>query len=91
MTVNFTDAQGRSASRMVYIASAIEMKRLGLSIVRMRQTPYGVLINSGTSIVVPEGVYNVKVGDQNEAAQEGVQVDAGQTVTLDLKAAQPGK
>ena len=91
MTVNFTDAQGRSASRMVYIASAIEMKRLGLSIARMRQTPYGVLINSGTSIVVPQGVYNVKVGDQNEAAQEGVQVDAGQTVTLDLKAAQPGK
>jgi hypothetical protein len=88
ITVNFTDAKGQTAARLVYVASAIEMKRLGLSIDRMRQTPYGVLINSGTSIVVPAGVYNVRVGDQNEAAQDGVQVDAGKAVTLDLKAAQ---
>jgi ferric-dicitrate binding protein FerR (iron transport regulator) len=87
--VNFTDAQGLTATRLVYIASAIEMKRLGLSVDRLRQTPYGVAINSGTTIIVPSGVYNVRVGDQNEAAQEGVQVDAGQAVTLDLKAGQP--
>jgi hypothetical protein len=64
------------------------MKRLGLPIAQMRQTPYGIAVGSGQSVIVPEGVYSVVVGE-NEVAQDGVRVNAGQATTLDLKAAQP--
>jgi hypothetical protein len=88
LTVNYTDTQARPANRTVYIASADNMKRTGKSIVEMRQTPYGVAIGTGRSVTVPVGTYNVLVDDTKDVNQDGVRVDVGQVVTLDLRADQ---
>lgn len=88
LTVNYTDTQGRPANRTVFIASSDNMKRLGQNIVQMRQTPYGVAIGTGRSVIVPEGTYDVVVDDTKDVSQDAVRVDARQVVTIDLRAAQ---
>ncbi len=88
ITVNYTDALGRAnqGSIMVYIASAAEMQRLGLTIDQMRQTPYGVAVKVGTTVTVPTGQYNVLVNDTKGVSQQDVHVDPGQAVLATVKA-----
>jgi hypothetical protein len=88
LTVNYADTQGRPANRTVFIASVDNMKRMGKTIVEMRQTPYGVAVGTGRSVSVPAGAYDVLVDDTKDVNQDGVRVGAGQVVTLDLRAAQ---
>jgi hypothetical protein len=88
LTVNYTDTQGRPANRTVYIASSENMKRLGMEIVNMRKTPYGVAIGTGRSVTVPVGTYDVVVDDTKDVAQDAVRVGAGQVMTIDLRAVQ---
>ena len=50
----------------------------------MRQTPYGIGVNVGTKVIVPAGVYNVRIDDARDVAQNDVHVDPGQAVVLNL-------
>ncbi len=87
LTVNLTDAQDHPRNALVYIASTPDQVRLSLPIDQMRQTPYGKAIATGQTILVPAGLYNVTIADQKDVSQNGVRVDPGQTISVDLKAA----
>jgi hypothetical protein len=88
ITVNYMDALGRAVQGnvVVYIASAVEMQRLALTIDQMRQTPYGVAVKVATPVTVPTGVYNILVNDQKGVGQQDIHVDPGQAVSVNLKA-----
>jgi hypothetical protein len=90
LTVNYLDAQGKPALRgaFVYVASAPNMQRLGLTIDQMRQTPYGRAMRPGDTLLLPTGSYNVLLDDQKDIGQDNVVVLAGKATTIDLKMAQ---
>jgi len=90
LTVNYVDAQGKPVPRsvFVYVASASNMQRLGLTIDQMRQTPYGRAMRPGDTLLLPAGTYNVLLDDQKDIAQDNVVVLAGKATTIDLKVAQ---
>ncbi len=89
LTVNYVDVQGKPVPRgaFVYVASASNMQRLGLTIDQMRQTPYGRAIRPGETLLVPAGAYNVLLDDQKDIGQDNVVVQAGKQTAVDLKIA----
>ncbi len=90
LTVTYTDTQGHTNphSPLLYIASAPDMQRLGISVSQMRQTPYGMAIPCCQQVIVPAGIYNVTVDDVKDVSQQNVVVKAGKTTAVDLKAGQ---
>ncbi len=89
IVVNYTDSQGRPISgRLAYIARAEAMQVLGVALLQMPQTPYGIAVPTGTSVVVPAGRYNVLVDDSKDVGQQNVVVEPGKTATVDLKVGQ---
>ncbi|MCC7451405.1 MAG: hypothetical protein IT324_28610 [Anaerolineae bacterium] len=90
LTVNYVDAQGKPVPRsvFVYVASAANMQRLGLTIDQMRQTPYGRAMRPGDTLLLPAGTYTVLLDDQKDIGHDNVVVLAGKATTIDLKVAQ---
>ncbi len=85
LNVNFTDVSGRSSPRLVYIVAAKELLRLKQTVDQMRQTIYGIAINTGVTINVPAGDYVIRTSDPR-SSQVTISIFAGQNSPINLTA-----
>jgi len=85
LVVNYTDTLGRPTAPFMYIAAAGEMERMGLTILKMAQTPYGLSTHAGTLLLLPAGHYTIRIDDKKDVDIADVKLDPSIATTLPVQ------